>query len=101
MSKVITANRLSDGRVVYLGADGDWVASVSDAQVFAADAIDAALAACGTRMTEVADVYAIEADADGTPSGRAALRETIRASGGPTIPFHSSPCSSTTEGRLH
>lgn len=32
--KVLTANRLLEGDVVYLGADGDWVLNHSDAFLF-------------------------------------------------------------------
>jgi hypothetical protein len=32
MAQVLTANRLSDGEVVYLAADGAWVENISAAR---------------------------------------------------------------------
>ena len=42
--EVITANRLRDGVVVWLGADGSWVDRIADAVAFEGPASDAALA---------------------------------------------------------
>ena len=64
--KAITANRLSDGAVVYLGDD------------------EAALTAAQGRKTEIADAYLITVSEDGALSGRERLRETIRTAG-PTV----------------
>lgn len=81
--KVLTANRLADGRVVYLGADDHWTESLARAARF--DGVDAAAAeaVAKTRVTEIASAYLIDVDADG-PAGREALRETIRRRG-PTV----------------
>lgn len=86
MSKAVTANRLADGRVVYWTRGGHWAERLADAAFFsdAAEADEAATRA-RARITEVADAYLIEADASGA-AGRAALRETIRASGPTTQP---------------
>ncbi len=87
MGQVITANRLRDGVVVFLGTDFSWVDQIGAARVFATpETSEAGLAA--TKKDEddnlVLDVYAIEvAEKDGviTPTR---LREAIRATG-PTI----------------
>lgn len=87
--KLITANRLSDGVVVFLAADG-FVAAITDAAVLsAADAIEAGLAtaARATARQEVVDVNVIDVTLD--KSGRPVpvrLRERIRAFG-PTVAF--------------
>jgi len=41
---VVTANRLRDGRVVWLAAGGRWAEPVAEAAVFAGEAAEAALA---------------------------------------------------------
>lgn len=81
--KVITANRLSDGAVVYIGAGGDFVERFEHARLFEAAEADAFLSDVLARKTAIAAAYAIDADATG-PVGREALRESIRKNG-PTI----------------
>ena len=83
--KAVTANLLSDGGVVYLGADGAWVARLRAARLFA-DAADAeaARARAAARVTEITDAYLIETTADGSAAGREAIRDTIRDNG-PTV----------------
>ena len=85
--KAITGNRLNDGRVVYLAADGGFVEDIAGARLLDDAEADAALSEHAARVGEVADLYLIDADADGAPAGRAALRERIRASGGPTVDY--------------
>ncbi|MEO0398401.1 MAG: DUF2849 domain-containing protein [Pseudomonadota bacterium] len=83
--KAVTANLLTDGRVVYLGPEGDWVERLQEAQLFADDAAaDAALASVAARIKDVADAYLIDATEDGAAAGREAIRETIR-NNGPTV----------------
>ncbi|GIL00437.1 MAG: hypothetical protein BroJett030_03360 [Alphaproteobacteria bacterium] len=87
--KLITANRLFDGAVVFLAAEG-WVADIARAAVLnAADAIEAGLAAATRAVADrhVVDVNVIEVtlDAAGLPVP-VRLRERIRAFG-PTVPF--------------
>lgn len=82
--KAVTANRLDTGRVIYLDQNDAWTERLSDAALFDASAADAALARAALRKTEVADIYLIDASADGAPAGREAIREGIR-DGGPTI----------------
>jgi hypothetical protein len=66
---IYTANRLGDGRVVFLDAGFAWV-----------EAIEAGLAAgqASERRQEVVGVYAVDVDEDGRPLKQ---RERIRAVG--------------------
>ncbi|MGF1544495.1 MAG: DUF2849 domain-containing protein [Parvularculaceae bacterium] len=82
-AKVVTANLLSDGRVVYLGADGGWVDALAKAARHDGAAADDALEAAAARRTEIAGAYLIDVDEAGA-SGRDALREGVRAAG-PTV----------------
>lgn len=81
--KVLTANRLCDGRVVYLGADDRWTVRLADAARFAETDAAAAESVAKMRVSEIAAAYLIEVE-DGAPAGREALRETIRRDG-PTV----------------
>lgn len=81
--KVITANLLGDGAVVYLARDGSWTANIADAASFVPADAPSALAAAAARSKEIAAAYLIDVAA-GRPAGREALRETIR-SRGPTV----------------
>lgn len=82
--KIITVNRLRDGRVAYIGPSGAAVDAIEQAQGFAdAAAAEAALADVARRVTEFASAYLIEVE-NRQPAGRERLRETIRRSG-PTI----------------
>jgi hypothetical protein len=87
MGQVITANRLRDGVVVFLGAGTQWVEHLRAAQVFATpDAVAAGLADAKQSEDDnlVLDIYAIDvSEKDGVVTP-ARLREAIRASG-PTI----------------
>ncbi len=82
--KAITANRLSDGAVVYLGDDDQWTAQIEGAAAFDNDDAKAVLDAAQSRKTEITEAYLIDVDEAGAPAGREALRETIRKSG-PTV----------------
>jgi len=83
-SRIVTANRLRDGVVVYLTPEGAWSEDLQDARV--ADQDDfvdelLAIAAEGVRARQVIDPYAfaVEAGAAGiVPSG---TRERIRSAG--------------------
>ncbi|WP_020181310.1 DUF2849 domain-containing protein [Methylopila sp. M107] len=87
-TQVVTANRLIDGVVVYLDADGGWSDRIGQAVVLEADAdIEAALAT-GQKAVEaqiIVEAYAIDVarDADGALRPLR-LREVIRAFG-PTV----------------
>lgn len=82
--KIITANRLSDGAVLYLGADGQWTTEIAAARRLSPEETETALAAARARREEVASAYLIDVSNEGTPFGREALRETIRSLG-PTV----------------
>ena len=82
---VITANRLTDGQVVWLGDAGAWNEHLSEGRVVSGEAIAEALAAgqAAERAQLVVGVYAAEVAL--TPAGAAAVsqKERIRA-GGPS-----------------
>ena len=80
--KVLTANRLTDGAVVYRAPAGDWTLRLEEAARF--DEAEAALAlqAANEAPASLVGPYLLEAD-DAGPLGRERLRERIRA-GGPT-----------------
>lgn len=78
--KVITANQLSDGAVVYLGDDDRWTPYLCAAARFEKDDAGDVLGAIQRRVREIADAYLIDVD-DAGPIGRQALRETIRTAG--------------------
>lgn len=81
--KAITANRLTDGEVVYVGADDALVDRFERARLFDDGAAEEALAEILTRKTVIAAAYLIDAEEAGLV-GREALRETIRKNG-PTV----------------
>lgn len=87
--KVITANRLSDGIVVFLSAQG-WVADIASAAILnAPDAIEAGLTAA-ERSESSREILAFEAiDVSLDENERPVpvrLRERIRAFG-PTVQY--------------
>lgn len=89
MSKIVTANLLATGAVVFLGADETWVKDVGAALEFAdAESAEGGLAV-GLRDAEraiVVDPFVTEkVPAEDGKSGMT-LRDTIRAFG-PTIKF--------------
>lgn len=82
--QVVTANRLSDGNVVYLGPSLTWVECLADAEpVSGKEAGDARLAEALPFVAArvVVNPYLIEVDADRRPLR---MREIIRAAG-PTV----------------
>jgi hypothetical protein len=81
--KIVTANRLADGRVIYLAADGGAVEHLEAAGRFEEDAAEAALAQAAAQPAVFVNPYLVEVEA-GRPSGRDRFRETIRARG-PTV----------------
>ena len=81
---IITANRLNDGAVVYLDANGAWTSEITAAARFEKGDDAAALEQAQTRVGEYADIYLMEVDGAGAPAGRATVRETIRQNG-PTV----------------
>ncbi|MEM6650446.1 MAG: DUF2849 domain-containing protein [Pseudomonadota bacterium] len=84
--KVVTANRLSDGMVVYRGAE-TWAEDLSDATVVEGDAALALLEETNGEEGEIVGPYLMDVEREGdeiVPTGRGALRENIRDHG-PTI----------------
>lgn len=82
--QILTANRLTDGAVVYLTAAGTWTSEIGRSVVAREEKAAAALLARGQRDAEAAIVvgpYLIAA-VEGEQGPRAAtLREQIRAAG--------------------
>lgn len=87
--KAITANRLSDGLVVFLADGDDWSLSIDEARLFAdGPELEMALA-FGKAQHEarvILDPYAIDMEVAGDRALPARLRERIRALG-PTIAY--------------
>ncbi len=87
---VITANRLEDGAVIWLGAGGDWVEDFDRAAVIDDDRTLARLKATAeTHQAAGRVIGAYEIEIDATADGGVVpvrLRERIRV-GGPTIAF--------------
>lgn len=88
MPRVVTANELRSGAVVYLAQNGRWVEGIRDASV-AADAESLkqleALAQAAVEKTEVTAVYAMDvALAAGRPVP-VSVREKIRAAHAPSV----------------
>ncbi|MGJ3231197.1 MAG: DUF2849 domain-containing protein [Oceanicaulis sp.] len=82
--KAVTANRLTDGKVVYRTPEGAWSPEASEAEHLADDAAaDAALNAALRDVLTVVGPYLIEIEPEAgfTPAGRKHVRETIRLSG--------------------
>lgn len=92
--KVITANRLTDGKVVYRTPAGAWTDNPEDAARLDEAGADAALEAALRDILTVVGPYAIEVDAhapDFVPAGRKHVRETIRLSGPSAGSTHTPP----------
>ena len=88
MPRIVTANELRSGAVVYLGPDAQWVEALHDASVATdADGLKRletqALAA--VEKTEVTAVYAMDVRvAEGRPEP-ISVREKIRAAHAPSV----------------
>ena len=78
--KVITANRLADGRVVYRCPNGAWTEALDGAALFEEDAAEDALAEAAFDHLTVVGPYLIDV-ADKSPTGREIVRESIRRAG--------------------
>jgi hypothetical protein len=88
-AKVVTANRLGDGIVVFLDADGGWTVEIGQALVVDDDGIDEVLAYGKDQESAriILDSYAVDIEmVDGIPVPLR-LREKIRADRGPTIAY--------------
>jgi Protein of unknown function (DUF2849) len=89
-AKVITANDLREGLVVFLDHDGGWTVRIAEARVLEdGPDLDGALAYAKAQSDAqiVLEAYPIDVDVkDGVPVP-ARLREKIRADRGPTIAY--------------
>ena len=81
--KVLTANRLTDGAVVWLGDHDAWTVEFDSAALLDAVTADGALAVAEGDPGQFVGPYLIEVDDQASVEKRERLRETIRA-GGPT-----------------
>ncbi len=82
--KAITANRLRDGVVVFLGPGAVWVESFADAALFAGPDADPALAAAkgqAEREQFGVDIYAFDVEEENGVTVPVKMRERIRALG--------------------
>lgn len=89
MPKVISANRLTDGIVVYAGRDGTWTGRLGEANLFTSQAE----AEAGLRMAQsdakrnlVVEPCIVEVVEEASGLRAVTLRESIRAQG-PTIGY--------------
>jgi hypothetical protein len=81
--QILTANRLSDGAVLYWQA-GRWIAALADAEVFETDAAAKAALAAAARFVadrEVVTPYLFEVRIEDGVAVPAKEREIIRATG--------------------
>jgi hypothetical protein len=81
--KALTANRLTDGAVVYLTASGEWSHIISQLRTLPDTESEAALSQALAQPHLLVGPYLIDVDETG-PVGRERLKETIRSSG-PTV----------------
>lgn len=79
--KLITANRLLDGAVVYRSAEGAWVERLEEAARFAAAEEKAALASAAQDVLAVVKPYVVALEAPNRFAKREQVREAIRAAG--------------------
>ncbi len=85
--KILTANRVDDGLVVFLNGRGEWAEALSEAWLGEHDSTIAEfedIASAAGAGTEVTDVYLFDAERDGDEFVPAHIRERIRALG-PTV----------------
>jgi hypothetical protein len=81
--KIVTANRLSDGRVIYVGLNNQPVERLDQASALDDAAAEIVLAEVAARPDVFVNPYLVEVQ-DRAPSGRDRLKERIRAAG-PTV----------------
>ncbi|MDA7947496.1 MAG: DUF2849 domain-containing protein [Hyphomicrobiaceae bacterium] len=82
--QILTANRLSDGMVVFLSADGTWRASIDAADVARTEDSASALearAATFVQTNEIVDPYLIAVEETDTGAVPVAFRERRRIAG--------------------
>lgn len=83
-TQIVTANRLSDGVVVYLDAGGGWTERLNEARLIeGAEALEAALAAgkAAEASQVVVEAYPIDVAREANGLRALRVREDIRARG--------------------
>ena len=88
-NQVVTANRLRDGRAVYLTVGNTWSERIAGSLVSAGDTDSAAMLADAQKAADaqiVVDPYLIDVTLDDAMPRPVAIREQIRASG-PTVHY--------------
>ena len=96
--QVITANRLLDGRVVFLADSGRWVEAIGQSRVADSEEAATALTAVAEQAAaarEVVAPYLIEVARDGDRLTPRRYREVIRALGPSSHPEFGRPDSVT------
>jgi Protein of unknown function (DUF2849) len=85
-SSVVTANRLLDGRIVWLAGDGTWSERIDAARIVANDDIETAIADTTRRQQQdgVVGVYGVQVNPGAATPVPVTVRERIRAFG-PTV----------------
>ena len=89
MAKIVTANTLATGHVVFLAADGQWIEVLAAAATFDdAHEVEDALAAAQRDVVRglIVDPFVVEKGAEVNGRPAMTLRDTIRAFG-PTIAY--------------
>jgi hypothetical protein len=86
MPKVLTANRLGIGEVVYWNASRGWVEALDDAEILADDNAEQVLAGAAEWVERrvVVAPYLFDVRMDGSKAVPVKVREIIRARG-PTV----------------
>ena len=87
IDQIVTANRLTDGAVVYLTARGGWSESIADGRIALGEFESRDLMAWADRSVdrnEVVGPYLMAIGLADSGNNAIGMRETIRA-GGPTV----------------
>ncbi|WP_417485818.1 DUF2849 domain-containing protein [Maricaulis sp.] len=85
--KTVTANRLTDGRVIYRTATGQWTTELAEAARLDEDQADATLEIAADESHIAVGAYLIELEED-RPGGQKWRREGIRLTGPTTGSTH-------------
>lgn len=85
--KALTANRLTDGRVIYRTADGHWSPDLDDAQHLSDAEANYLLPIAEAEFSIAVGPYLIDVDGEG-PAGQKWRRESIRLQGPTTGTTH-------------
>lgn len=90
--QVVSASRLTDGTVVYLDSQGNWVESLASARLFEPENVQAGLdqAKAAIAASKVIDAFAVPVAQSADGLHAVSLRNAIRELG-PTVAFKTSP----------